>query len=62
MINLTYNPFSKDLHELSASDLLILKDTAEGWFIEYKGQALPPKTVAKSLAAFANHYGGWIFY
>jgi len=62
MINLSYNPFNKDLHELSPVDMLILKDTAEGWFIEYKSQALPPKTIAKSLAAFANHYGGWIFY
>lgn len=62
MINLTYNPFNKDLRELSAIDLLILKDTAEGWFVEYKSQALPPKTVAKSIAAFANHYGGWILY
>lgn len=57
-----YNPFSSDLKDLSAAELGILKDVAEGWYVEYKSDVLSAKKVAKSLASFANHYGGWIFY
>jgi len=57
-----YNPFSSDLEDLSAAELGILKDVAEGWYVEYKSDVLSAKKVAKLLASFANHYGGWIFY
>jgi hypothetical protein len=43
-------------------DVVQLKQVAEGWYIEYKSMQVPTKNIAKSLAAFANHYGGWIFY
>ena len=59
---ITFNPFSKDIELVTATDLLVLKDVAEGWYIEYKSEAFDTKKIGKSLAAFANHYGGWIFY
>ncbi len=55
-----FNPFNKRLKDLEASDLLGLREVAEGWYVEYKGQAIPTKAFAKSLSAFANHYGGWL--
>jgi hypothetical protein len=39
-----------------------LRTVDEGWYVEYKGSVVSTKNIAKSLAAFANHYGGWIFY
>lgn len=34
-----YNPFNKNISEIEYDDLkrLIENDTAEGWFVEYKG-------------------------
>lgn len=62
---IVYSPFSRSLHELKAADLDVLRTVAEGWYVEYK-QALstsrPTATIGKSLSAFANHYGGWLFY
>jgi hypothetical protein len=60
--NISFNPFNRDLEELEPSDLAVLREKAEGWFIEYKSEVVSVKKIAKSLAAFANHYGGWIFY
>lgn len=57
-----YNPFSRELMEIDVKELSILREVAEGWYIEYKRERKPQKDIAKSLAAFANHYGGWIFY
>lgn len=57
-----FNPFNKSLKEIIPSDLVVLRDVVEGWYIEYKSQIVPTSSIAKSLAAFANHYGGWLFY
>jgi len=62
MVNIPFNPFRKSLEEITAIDLLNLRDTSEGWYVEYKQEAVEPKKIAKSLAAFANSYGGWLFY
>ena len=62
MINLLFNPFDSAFDEFQPADLGKLLTVAEGWYIEYKGGLVSTKSIAKSLAAFANHYGGWIFY
>ena len=59
---ISYNPFKKEIQDLQATDLAVLLEVAEGWFIEYKQGEVPPANIAKSLSAFANHYGGWVFY
>jgi len=56
-----FTPFSKDLSEITESDLLGLRDVHEGWYVEYKSQLPPPRTLAKSLSSFANQHGGWLF-
>jgi len=62
MIAIPYNPFKCELPELKTQDLITLKSVAEGWYVEYKSGIVKSKNIAKSLAAFANHYGGWLFY
>lgn len=58
-----YNPFSaKDLADLRAGDLSVLKEVTEGWYIEYKEQLSNAKTIAKSVSSFSNTYGGWLIY
>ena len=58
----SYSPFGgRVLSDVAAKDLATLKDVSEGWFIEYKSQIIPARSLAKSLASFANHYGGWLF-
>ncbi len=61
-MRIDFNPFDVDFMELEVSNLETLKNVAEGWYVEYKSQLTSPKKIAKSLAAFANHYGGWLFY
>ena len=61
-MRIDFNPFNVDLKELEVANLGTLKSVAEGWYIEYKSQLPKPKKIAKSLAAFSNHYGGWLFY
>ncbi len=56
-----YSPFQRSLDDLRADDLLVLKTVSEGWFVEYKQQVPTPKDIAKSVSAFANHEGGWLF-
>lgn len=62
MENLSFYPFNKNLDEVILDDLIQLRQIAEGWYVEYKRTVVPARSIAKSLAAFANHYGGWIFY
>lgn len=57
-----YSPFQKQLIDLEPEDLCALKDATEGWYIEYKREAPNSSAIAKSLSAFANTYGGWLFY
>ena len=57
-----YTPFQeKDISQLSSIDLEILNTVSEGWYIEYKRDLPNPKSIAKSISAFANTYGGWLF-
>lgn len=56
-----YSPFNKALCDLQTADLSALKQTSEGWYVEYKRQMPKAVAVAKSLSAFANTYGGWLF-
>lgn len=56
-----YSPFDKALEEIQPSNLARVTSISEGWYVEYKSRLLPVRTIAKSLAAFANQYGGWLF-
>lgn len=62
MIGIPYNPFNRPFEDLEPIDLAVLREVAEGWYTEYKSMKPTTKKIAKSLAAFANHYGGWVFY
>src|SRR5258706_7422654 len=57
-----YSPFEKNLDALETADLAALRNAVEGWYIEYKREAVDAKSIAKSVSAFANTYGGWLFY
>lgn len=57
-----YNPFVKSFDEINPSDLEILFSVAEGWYVEYKQEVPNAGAVAKSVTAFANTYGGWLFF
>jgi hypothetical protein len=57
-----YSPFPRQIHELDVADLAFLRQAAEGWYIEYKQQEVTASDTAKSLSAFANTYGGWLFF
>lgn len=58
----SYSPFDKDLSDLDAADFAVLKTVAEGWYVEYKQEIPKADSIAKSVAAMANSYGGWVFY
>lgn len=60
MLNYSYYPFKKDLENIDAEDLLLLKEVSEGWYIDYKVQGLKITDFAKHISAFANQYGGWL--
>jgi hypothetical protein len=57
-----YFPVDKSPRELCSADLPRLKHVAEGWFCEYKRELVKAVAIAKSVSAFANSHGGWIFY
>lgn len=57
----SYTPFDSKLRDLKTSDLAILKQVEEGWYIEYKSEVVNVSALAKSISAFANTYGGWLF-
>jgi hypothetical protein len=56
-----FNPFDKEISKLEASDLAILREVYEGWFVDYKQEIIQAKDLAKQIAAFANSNGGWLF-
>lgn len=58
----SYAVFEKELKAVGPDDLVRLRDVPEGWFVEYKSQLSDVRSAAKSLSAFANSYGGWLFY
>jgi predicted HTH transcriptional regulator len=57
-----YNPFDKTFDDVAPEDLAILSAVAEGWYVEYKQEVPNASAIAKSVTAFANTYGGWLFY
>jgi hypothetical protein len=57
-----FKPLGKDLEGSTAENLVQLRQVAEGWYVDYKGQILPLAELAKHMSAFANQYGGWLFF
>ena len=57
-----FSPFRRTLARLKAGDLAVLRDTPEGWWVEYKSMPNGRLSIAKSISAFANSEGGWLFY
>lgn len=57
-----YSPFDKVFDDIAPDDLAVLSAVAEGWYVEYKQEVPNASAVAKSVTAFANTYGGWLFY
>ena len=57
-----YSPFDKSITDLQPSDLAVLKFVSEGWYVDYKRDLIDSGGMAKALSAFANTYGGWLFF
>jgi len=60
LLNYSYYPFDNKLENLKGNDLALLRQIAEGWYIDYKVQGLKIPEFAKHLSAFANQFGGWL--
>ena len=58
----SYYPFKNPLDKLNGSDLKLLTDVAEGWYVDYKSQDLGARKNGQHLSSFANQYGGWLFF
>ena len=58
----TYSPFDRSFKNLTCDDLLHLKQTHEGWYVEYKSEMVSSSAIAKGVSAFANKNGGWLFF
>lgn len=59
---MTYSPFDKPIREpLDESDLqkLISDSVTEGYYVEFKSDFPSNIKIARSIASFANTYGGW---
>ncbi|MGG4606002.1 helix-turn-helix domain-containing protein [Paenalcaligenes sp. Me131] len=57
-----YSPFNKkSIQDIDVDDLKDLRQSVEGWYIEYKRETPNAVAIAKSISAFANTYGGWLF-
>ncbi len=61
MTSTRFNPFDKDLKDLLPADLAVLRTISEGWYVEYKQTLIETERLARSIASFANQYGGWLF-
>jgi predicted HTH transcriptional regulator len=57
-----FNPFNKNIDEITGEDLIVLKDISEGWYVDYKENIINIKKTAKHMSAFANQFGGWLFF
>ena len=57
-----FQPFEADLPDVLPEQLANLKETHEGWYVEYKSEFLRPRDIAKSISSFANQHGGWLFF
>lgn len=56
-------PLTVSLQDAVDADLQVLQEVPESWHLEYKAQInQDPKKIAKEVAAFANTFGGYIFY
>lgn len=62
MYQYPYVPFQKMLEEVTGDDLIALKHVSEGWYVDYKRDPLDIRDLAKHISAFANQYGGWLFF
>jgi hypothetical protein len=58
----TFDPFNKPMTQIVGEDLEVLRGVAEGWYVDYKRATLKPEQTAKHLSAFANQFGGWLFF
>ena len=56
-----YRPFDERLPDIRPEQLAVLRETHEGWYVEYKSDLLPARDLAKSISSFANQHGGWLF-
>jgi hypothetical protein len=54
-----YSPFPKPLSDIVAADLSVLRSVVEGWYVEYRRLVPNASSIAKSISAFANQFGGW---
>jgi hypothetical protein len=52
----------KSLSMVTSDDFECLRQVREGWYVEYKREATVAAAIAKSISAFANTRGGWLFY
>jgi|GEM_PF-2113924 hypothetical protein len=57
-----FNPFHKPLNNVETKDLLCLAEVYECWYVDYKKEKIKIKEIAKHLCAFANRFGGYIFF
>lgn len=57
-----FTPFDTPFEALTSADLTSLSDVQEGWYVEYKREVPRAGAIAKSIAAMANTYGGWVFF
>lgn len=60
LLNYSYYPFVNKLDDIDYTDLKLLEQVAEGWYIDYKRQGLKIIDYAKHISGFANQYGGWL--
>ena len=60
--DIAFSPFQPRFEDIEASDLVVLRDTSEGWCVECKRELTKPAVIAKSISASANPHGGWVFY
>jgi len=56
-----FNPFGKAIDDIQEKDLIVLRDVAEGWYVDYKQEGIKTDDLAKHLSAFSNQYGGFLF-
>lgn len=62
MYSYPFNPLRKPLDNVAAEDLVRLREVAEGWYVDYKSEGLGISDLAKHISAFANQYGGWLYF
>lgn len=56
-----FTPFETPFGQLKGQELERLREISEGWYVEYKRELPSAAAIAKTISAFANTYGGWLF-